>query len=111
MKARPPIPWHERGTALPPQRGRAQSDVRPGSTMMLEFKLVMEDRISAVSRRRFVGVASVPGATLLIGLSPRAALAAQEASGEAFPNDIEVNRCVRWMSPSRRITMGPSASA
>jgi ABC-type amino acid transport substrate-binding protein len=50
----------------------------------------MEDTQSAVSRRRFVGIASAMGAVPLLGLSPRAALAAQDASGEAFPNGIEV---------------------
>ncbi len=54
----------------------------------------MEDTNSAVSRRRFVGFASALGAVPLFGLSPRAALAAQDASGEAFPNGIDVTRYV-----------------
>ncbi|MCA9880612.1 MAG: amino acid ABC transporter substrate-binding protein [Thermomicrobiales bacterium] len=54
----------------------------------------MDDTNSAVSRRRFVGFASALGAAPLFGLGPRAALAAQEAGGEAFPNGIDVTRYV-----------------
>lgn len=54
----------------------------------------MEDTHSALSRRRFAGFASALAAAPLFGLSPRAALAAQDAAGEAFPNGIDVTRYV-----------------
>ena len=54
----------------------------------------MEDTSSALSRRRFAGFASALAAAPLFGLSPRAALAAQDATGEAFPNGIDVTRYV-----------------
>ncbi|MFT4037169.1 MAG: hypothetical protein QM692_03235 [Thermomicrobiales bacterium] len=54
----------------------------------------MEDAQHHVSRRRFVGFASALGAAPLFGLSPRAALVAQEGGGEAFPNGIDVTRQV-----------------
>ena len=54
----------------------------------------MEDTNSALSRRRFAGFASALAAAPLFGLSPRAALAAQDATGEAFPNGIDVTRYV-----------------
>ena len=54
----------------------------------------MEDTNNALSRRRFAGFASALAAAPLFGLSPRAALAAQDATGEAFPNGIDVTRYV-----------------
>ena len=57
----------------------------------------MEDTTSnsAVSRRRFVGIASAVGALPILGRSALGAAAApamQEVAGEAFPNGINVTR-------------------
>ena len=55
----------------------------------------MEDTKQPVSRRRFVGVAAAIGAAPIVGRSSPTAPAAparQEASGEAFPNGINVTR-------------------
>lgn len=53
---------------------------------------VKEDTQNHVSRRRFVGFAGALGAAALVGRTLRAALAAQDGGGEAFPNGIDVTR-------------------
>jgi polar amino acid transport system substrate-binding protein len=54
----------------------------------------MDQASSVVSRRRFAGMAAAMGALPIVGALPPAAAARQEASGEAFPNGINVTNYV-----------------
>ena len=53
---------------------------------------VREGTQNHVFRRRLVGFAGALGAARPVGRTPRAALAAQDGGGEAFPNGIDVTR-------------------